>query len=114
MESEIATECEICTAPLYDEGLELTPLDGCTHVYHEDCMRQYLKASLESDRLTIKCPEEGCQNELVLDSYQHLIEKERFDRYKQLLFQNFIDLNSDEYSWCPTAGCRNVFILEGN
>lgn len=39
-------ECEICTDKFTVDGMLL--LTNCDHIYHQDCMRNYVKAEIEA------------------------------------------------------------------
>eukprot|EP01017_Pseudomicrothorax_dubius_P042732 TRINITY_DN7017_c0_g1_i11.p1 TRINITY_DN7017_c0_g1~~TRINITY_DN7017_c0_g1_i11.p1 ORF type:complete len:163 (+),score=22.59 TRINITY_DN7017_c0_g1_i11:184-672(+) len=33
-------------------------------------------------------------------------------RYNDLSLKHYVDLHSDEYSWCPTADCTYAFVMD--
>ena len=43
-DNEDTINCSICLGSLYDE--EFTPIECCTHAFHTDCFKEFLKTSV--------------------------------------------------------------------
>ena len=50
--------CGVCFEE-YDEG-NIYPLISCEHIFHNECLAQYLNTKIKDGILEIKCPEQKC------------------------------------------------------
>jgi len=48
----------------------------------------------------------------MLADLEGLVSKDDLSKYREFSLKNYLDLHSEEVSWCPTADCPFVFINE--
>ena len=102
-------ECQICIMSLIEEdfwGLE------CGHCFHKECLQGYFKNAITERKFPIKCPEQNCKEEVLYQDLAEILSPEDLDKFNSYTFSNYVDANTDQLSWCPTADCKYVFVLE--
>jgi hypothetical protein len=102
--------CKICLEGLTTQ--EFMPLDGCGHMFHTPCVRDYIKAAIDSRHIPIKCPEQCGVCITQGDVYQIVQDEKSRDKYEEFELKNFAEMNSQDISWCPTADCKFLFSKE--
>ncbi|KAL4467983.1 hypothetical protein ABPG72_015853 [Tetrahymena utriculariae] len=105
-------ECPICMCELYTESV--LALENCDHVFHKECLLEYLKNKIQDRKAQILCPDEKCKTEILVEDFKQLLGKEMYDNYVQYSLQSYVDEHGDEMSWCPTADCKYVFAFDEN
>jgi len=55
-EEEQEFNCKICFE-VFEEENEIMPLQLCEHIFHQECMIQYLKSKIEDSKFPIFCPD---------------------------------------------------------
>jgi len=85
----------------------------CGHTFHRMCIGSYLADQIRERKLDRKCPSTGCSTEIEERHLRKLLENDLdiLDKYFSYKIENFITNNSDQFSCCPTAGCRNAFFF---
>ena len=53
-----------CLETLADN--ELIPLRGCEHVFHAECIKQFIQSQVDDSKFPIICPEEKCNPHLIM------------------------------------------------
>jgi hypothetical protein len=101
-------QCAICMDMILPE--QYNPLEPCGHLLHTDCIKRYLEVQIDSNNLPLVCPILECKIPVDPEFTRLLIDDEKFKKFDQFSFQNFIEGNSDEYSCCPTPNCSYVFV----
>ena len=107
-EKEPQAKCPICLSEI--EFKDYLPIDKCGHLFHKECMANYLKSCLESNHLPAKCPYEKCNGEIISSDLSLFLDKDTKAIIEQRAFKNLIDTNPNEYSCCPTANCQYIFL----
>ena len=51
--------CKICLETLADN--EVIPLTGCEHVFHGECIKQFIQSQVDDSKFPIICPEIKCK-----------------------------------------------------
>lgn len=63
-------------------------------------------------RFPLKCPQNECKQDVVYADLQEILFDVDLEFYNKYTFSNYIDMNQDDVSWCPTANCEFAFILD--
>jgi Ring finger domain len=50
---DLKFECEVCYEGFNDQNV--FPLANCEHVYHQECMKNFLKAEIEGNKCPLVC-----------------------------------------------------------
>jgi hypothetical protein len=67
---EIPNEDEDFACPICFEEYEeknIMPLDSCDHVFHEDCLKEYLEMKINNKDAVILCPDAKCKVPMVME-----------------------------------------------
>ena len=107
-EPEPELECKICLENISIH--EFVPLSSCACFFHAACLNKFLNIEIEQRKIPINCP--NCKIPLNEQDVFDRIEPAQKTRYLEYQFNQFVVMNSKEYSCCPTPDCRNVFIAE--
>lgn len=108
---EPETNCEICLESLSSK--EFIAFDQCPHVYHRECIHEFVQEAVKSKRSEIKCPNLNCTANLTTKDIEEIIDGEALDNYLQNQLDLYISANQKDISYCPTPGCNYAFIHDG-
>lgn len=103
-------KCLICLN-VFDDERNVYPLSNCEHVFHKDCLNEYIKAKIDTGSIPIKCLALKCDKEIVEEDLKQLINKQLKDKYHTIYLNKTMDLQPD-ISWCPNAACNYAFFFE--
>lgn len=97
-------DCEIC---MNDYEIDDMYILNCNHKFCRSCLKTYLEDKINSfDRYLIPCP--LCQYKFTSSEISHLISKNEYERYLDLLCQD--ELKKDEdVIYCPK--CESTMLL---
>ncbi|CEP13137.1 hypothetical protein [Parasitella parasitica] len=96
-------ECEICYSD--EAGLETTSL-ACGHLFCTDCYSYYLTEKIkQGDSTNIQCPQEGCQIIVDQTTLNHVLDRDLYDRYEDLLDKVYVRDNPT-LKWCTAPDCK--------
>ncbi|KAK3036827.1 hypothetical protein RJ639_031305 [Escallonia herrerae] len=94
---------ETCVICLEDTDVgHIFSIDGCMHRYCISCMKQHVEVKLLHGILP-KCPHEGCNIELKIESYKNLLTPKLIDIMSQLKKEASIPVTEKIY--CPYPKC---------
>jgi len=110
LEEQNSANCAICLDDLYSTTFK--PLEGCSHVFHEECMREYLKSKIDEKGFPILCPELECKSEIRLNDVADFMDETYKEKFESFSFKSYLEKNADEVSCCPTADCPFAFVKE--
>jgi len=110
LEEQNSANCAICLDDLYSTTFK--PLEGCSHVFHEECMREYLKSKIDEKGFPILCPELECKSEIRLGDVADFMDETYREKFESFSFKSYLEKNANEVSCCPTADCPFAFIKE--
>ena len=99
----------MCMGGLMDDdfwGLE------CGHCFHKPCLKEYFLTAIKEKKFPIKCPSDDCQEEVCYQDLVEILDRDDLDKFISFTFNNYVDMNNDELSWCPTIDCKYVFALD--
>ena len=103
--------CKICLEPLFLS--QFTSLNRCGHVFHIECFGNYVRSAIDARQVSIKCPDE-CKQEVEVDDFYSHLDKVYIKKFEDYSLKYYVDMHLNEVSWCPTADCKYVFVLEKN
>ena len=86
---------------------------SCGHTVCPECWSGYLDSSASSMGAAItalQCPDPGCGNIVSSDMFESFADPGINARYKDLIIQSFVDLQSG-FQWCPGLGCNRAIKL---
>lgn len=99
-EKNLNETCAIC---LEDTDINLIfSVDGCQHRYCFSCMKQHVEVKLLHGMVP-KCPHEGCNSELLLDSCRKFLTPKLVEIMQQRKLENSIPVTEKIY--CPYPRC---------
>eukprot|EP00347_Sterkiella_histriomuscorum_P001452 403371984 len=102
-------KCPVCFDG-YDEE-NILPLTSCDHVFHRECLQIYLNGEIQESKFPLKCPENACQKELLIEDLNDILSEEQRQKHLEFTFNQAIAQQQD-MMWCPTADCKNVLVIE--
>lgn len=70
-----------------------------------------MNALISERKFPLVCPSEACAKEVIERDIGQILSMENLEKYQEFTFKNYLDMNSDTVSWCPTAGCKYVFFF---
>lgn len=112
---EKPVNCLICLEDITREQAIL-PIEGCEHIFHHECFCDFLKSKIDERAFPIKCPGEKCKNEIGHEFLKDCLGDPKYLKYQLKLeefsFKSFTEKHADEYSCCPTADCKYIFVYE--
>eukprot|EP01080_Neovahlkampfia_damariscottae_P001673 gene1673-442_t len=95
-----------------DENVTLNCLDKfCT-----DCLKEYIKTSVQTKKFPVKCPNPKCKQEIQIPIIKKIINDDKlFMEFENTTTQDLIETEKNIYSCCPTPDCKYSFVhLEGD
>ena len=101
-EESLGVECAICTVEIHPR--EVCYL-SCAHMYHRACFEGYSKEKISTKTFPLRCPAEECAVELLPEEVSEFLSRELREKYDEFTFQNYVERNTADTSWCPTPGC---------
>lgn len=87
------------------------PLRQCEHIFHQECMIEYLTIQIDTRHFPIVCPEASCKLDVNDLDIREILSQTQYQKYSQLITTQAIDQLAD-MSWCPTPDCQNAFIFD--
>ena len=118
-EKENLTSCFICFEE-YNQNEITNPELECKNHIHGKCFSNYIEEELNNNRFPIRCP--ICQNnqrheinnKIILDCLL-LNDKDDLALKLETISLNYLAINnSEEVSFCPTAGCNYMCFYDKN
>jgi len=99
--------CKICMETLdQDEISPVFPLSSCEHVFHQECLAEYLNAKIDAQEFPMICPDGDCVHEgnIADVDVKEIITDLRYEKFTKFALNQAVDVQKD-MSWCPTADC---------
>lgn len=90
-----------------DETPDYTALNGCGHMFCDDCWGSHLSIAIKEAKTIIPCMHAGCNNVVPDYLIQKLTTKDVFDKYARFLSKNFVE-SSGDVRWCTAPGCTQA------
>ena len=90
--------CNICFGELYDG--DVVPLEQCEHVFHKACMFDYLKAEIDKRKVTFKCPQEKCLQQLRVSDFRDVLDEAYYNKYLGYSLATYVEENQKEVIVC--------------
>lgn len=101
-------QCAICMETIMPA--QYNPVEPCGHLLHSECVKKYLEVQIDTNVFPLTCPLPECKDDIDPEFIKHILDSEKFKKFDQYSFKNFIEGNADEYSCCPTPDCSYVFV----
>ncbi|KAL2541152.1 zinc finger (C3HC4-type RING finger) family protein [Abeliophyllum distichum] len=97
---------ESCVICLEDKNVgQIFSVDDCMHRYCFSCMKQHIEVKLLHGMLP-KCPHEGCNSELKIDSCSKFLTPRLIEIMSQRIKENAIPVTEKVY--CPYPKCSTL------
>jgi ariadne-1 len=90
---------------------EVIPLAGCEHVFHAECIKQFIQSQVDDSKFPIVCPEAKCKQTLNDLDIKDLLDYKAFNKFTQFQIKNALEVQKD-VSWCPTPDCKFAFVFD--
>ena len=119
-------ECSICGLYISIDSLDnIISMEDCRHVYHKECIQDYVEATLESGKFSkqLKCPDPKCMG--TVGNFQSLVSTEQWDMYNQRLLETSFKIiqcpkclesfavdGDEQHVTCPHPKCNLAFCLQ--
>lgn len=105
-----AEPCPVCLDFLID-SVTL----NCGHQVCRGCLRRYLETAGDHNMFPLRCLGNNgtCEELLPLNVCRKLVSKELFHSLLESSFGTFVQSRPDEYFYCPTPDCPQVYRLVG-
>jgi hypothetical protein len=81
-------------------------------MYHRECFEAYSREKIATKNFPLRCPNGDCNIELLPEEVNEYLSKELREKYDEFVFQNYVEKNMGDTSWCPTPGCQAVFTFD--
>ncbi|CAJ1975713.1 unnamed protein product [Sphenostylis stenocarpa] len=101
--------CEICIETKTSN--DAFSINGCCHVYCNNCVALYVESKLEDNVVNISCPVPRCRGLLEAEDCRLILTPEILDRWGKALCEAVISV--DEKFYCPFPDCSTLLIREG-
>lgn len=102
-------ECTICEIYISIDNLDnIIAMEDCVHVFHKECIQDYVVNTLESGRFSkaLNCPKHNCMG--IVGNFQSLVSAEQWDMYNQRVLESRYKIIQ-----CPNPSCLESFAVEG-
>ncbi|KAL1744275.1 hypothetical protein HDZ31DRAFT_39093 [Schizophyllum fasciatum] len=83
----------------------------CGHSWCRECMRAFLLSSAENRLFPLSCLGNGgqCTERITHHNARAALAQPEFDRLVQAAFTAHVNARPDEFHYCPTPDCRQVY-----
>ncbi|KAJ8488820.1 hypothetical protein ONZ51_g3309 [Trametes cubensis] len=83
----------------------------CGHTWCKDCLVSYLKSSVDNKSFPLAClaDEARCAQPISISVIQMLLSPEEFDAVVNAAFTAYIQERPNEFHYCPTPDCPQVY-----
>lgn len=85
--------------------------EACSHIFHGDCLREYLKSEINEAKFPLHCPLVECKKEIKVSELKNLLSPELQHKFEERTLNLAVD-HQDDLSWCPTPDCTYAFVFE--
>ena len=62
--------------PLFE--MESIPLEKCEHIFHKECLYEYIKDKINNRQINFKCPNEDCKQELLINDFKDILDDKMY------------------------------------
>ena len=102
-----STKCSLCRESLALKTLG--KIETCEHIFHQECVNEYLNQKVDEKSYHIRCPKKNCENVFRLPDLMDYLDIKRQEKYVISSLKNYIE-SHEEISCCPTPGCPFAFL----
>ncbi|KAL4439317.1 hypothetical protein ABPG74_016980 [Tetrahymena malaccensis] len=119
--------CKICQDQTESEDFYYAE---CNHIFHNQCLAQYLNEQISKKNIQLKCPHANCQYDIPQTTLKQILNQEQFEAFQQVSLSTFLNTNDLQvifqitvliilYNFlkiqrCPTKDCLFAFVNEDN
>ncbi|KAG5637613.1 hypothetical protein H0H81_003947 [Sphagnurus paluster] len=99
-------ECPVC----FDEVTNPVTLP-CGHAWCRECLSRYLKSSVDNKYFPLTClgSNAKCTEHIPLHIARRLLNDSEFDTIVDAAFAAHVQSHTDEFHYCPTPDCRQIY-----
>jgi hypothetical protein len=77
-------ECKICMDTVERDAYLL---ENCEHVFHKECVHNYLKTEIENSKCPLVCPIPECKVMVAPHDMHQILKDEEMEKYQKYSFQ---------------------------
>ncbi|CDW84284.1 ibr domain containing protein [Stylonychia lemnae] len=96
-----------------DDTYHVYPLEGCSNLFHKECLQRFLISSINQCVYPLKCPDHECRKLLLDSDLRALISIDIYEKYLNYSIQKVADQQPD-IQHCPNPGCGFAFAWDQN
>lgn len=97
--------CSICGD---DYELDTCTALSCSHMFCNQCWKEYLTLKIKEGVTQIKCPQTNCNIVVDQETIKKLTPPEVFIRYLGFFTKSFVEESDGRVKWCPQPNCGNA------
>jgi hypothetical protein len=83
-------------------------LRNCGHIFHEECVHDYVLAALKDMKTKIPCPDAECGVELHQVDIRDSVSTVEFNKYEMRMIDSLVHTDNT-LQRCPTPDCAFIF-----
>ncbi|KAL4439318.1 hypothetical protein ABPG74_016981 [Tetrahymena malaccensis] len=84
----------------------------CNHIFHQQCIAQYLNDQISQENISLKCPHTDCYYQIPQTNLKEILNQEQFEIYQQISLSAFFSNNDLQLQKCPNKECQFAFLNE--
>ena len=103
---QVVCECPVC----FDEASSPIKMN-CGHSWCQTCLQNYLTAASEQKYFPLTClgNEGKCTERISLYAAKEVLSAADFDATVSAAFDTYVQTHPDEFHYCPTPDCSQIF-----
>ncbi|KAJ3443038.1 rbr-type e3 ubiquitin transferase [Anaeramoeba flamelloides] len=105
-------QCNICCQSYHKSQMIIL---NCNHKTCKNCLKNYIKFSINNARLPIKCTQHKCDHEIESKIFKSMnLDQNLIDKYEKFTLQKYLNKHNSELIICPNPKCQLESAIEGN
>ena len=67
---------------------------------------------IDQRKFPLICPQFKCGKQVVIENISGIVNEQYMEKYYSFTLQNYINVNAETVSCCPTADCKYAFVYD--
>ncbi|CAG9336025.1 unnamed protein product [Blepharisma stoltei] len=102
--------CNLCNNELRYENCSV--MENCAHMFHPNCLFEYISAQIYAQASDIKCPAKNCKAEIHIKDLEASLTPELYKIYQENSLNNLLSSGLvGDIIKCPNQNCTERFAL---